>query len=288
MCAAAHFTPPRPPSAPLTGGFLNSPSGYSPQPNSQGRRRAPSPDPFHSPAWTGAYTTESNIRASFATASASVSSSPGRAQPAAAVYPAVPAVGQEFTSPGQHQQQQWRQTAEHDMQQQEPRQQHWQVEVVLAGHDADIASVKQSVTRLEQGLHATATTADEAARQVNRLADRVQALEQQSAAAAAPSAPSVLEERTLTPGASHLNAAVAPVGLLNQADLVAAIEGLAADAAQGISRLDALEGTAEQQDDRVKSLNRTCDSLSEQLSKVGLNLLLCMLMWICAMSIEVC
>lgn len=141
---------------------------------------------------------------------------------------------------------------------------------MLAGHDAELAAIKQSVVCLEQVQQAAATAAGETAQQVVILADHLQALEeakQHSPAAECPAA-ATQEKSAATPRASQTGISITPVGLLNQADLVTAIEGLAADAAQGSTRLDVLEGTVEQQEEQLKALGIQCASLSQQLVQV--------------------
>lgn len=69
-------------------------------------------------------------------------------------------------------------------QQQGQDQHHWHVDVVLASHDAELAAVKDAVTKLEHAQEATAALADNSAMHVASHDHRIQALEDAWAAVA--------------------------------------------------------------------------------------------------------
>lgn len=299
---AARSQPARPPSCPLTGGVLNGPFAASPC-AAQPRHRAPSPDIVcshgNSYASVHAQTNTSVLSSTSGYARSHASSSVGPLPAAAAApgsYLAMPEMQQQqhTGSPGVQQQEQWspwqqqpeqQRTSQHAQFQPQP-QQHWQVEVVLAGHDADIASVKGAVQCLEQDRHAAMAASDGMAAQLNNLAQRVDVLEQTAAAAAVSAVQSTTATVAALPEsgspaagfgsiglAGQASTAVAPaVGMLDQADLVSAIEGLAADAVQGAAKLEALEGayheTAGQHGDSLLELRGTTDQLAAKLQQV--------------------
>jgi hypothetical protein len=215
------------------------------------------------------------------------------------MMPEMPTTGmqqQQFGSPGLQQQEQWSPWLQQPPQQcasqhaqsepQPQQQQQWQVEVVLAGHDADIASVKGAVQRLEQEKHAAAAASNGMSAQLSSLAQRVDALEQTAAAvaggavqsttattAAIPDTGGPTGSRSVGP-AARASATVAPAaGMLNQADLVSAIEGLAADAVQGAAKLEALEEayleSAGLHGVGIQELRGTTDQLAAKLQQVG-------------------
>jgi hypothetical protein len=57
--------------------------------------------------------------------------------------------------------------------------------------------------------------------------------------------------------------------MLDQADVVYAIEGLAADVVQGASRLEALEGSARQHDAGLQVVKGATEDLTAKLQQVG-------------------
>jgi hypothetical protein len=190
---------------------------------------------------------------------------------------------QEQWSPWQHQMEQQR-ASQHAHSEPQPEQQ-WQVEVVLAGHDADIASVKSAVQCLEQANHAAEAAADGMAAELGSLAQRVSALEQSAAtpangvvpatagAAGQPASGSATTSHRNTQAAGPACTAAAPaVGMLDQADLVSAIEGLAADVVQGAAKLERLEEayleSAGQQGTSLLVLRDTTDKLAIKLQQV--------------------
>lgn len=119
-------------------------------------------------------------------------------------------------------------------QQQGQDQHHWHVDVVLASHDAELAAVKDAVTKLEHAHEATAALADNSAMHVASHDHRIQALEDTWAAVAVGSmAASDLSavagslpcsdpglEATLSRGVAPAAAAVAEVQSLAQSNAV--------------------------------------------------------------------
>jgi hypothetical protein len=201
----------------------------------------------------------------------------------------IPSLQQEQWFPWQQQPQQLRASQHVQPQHQaQPQQQQWQVEVVLAGHDADIAHVKSAVQRLEEDSHATAAMTDGVAAQLHGLSHRVSALEQNAAAPAAvgvassaqatsavmsePGSPATSSDSmaTASQAAATAGAAVASaIGMLDQADVVSAIEGLAADVVQGAARLEALEDSARHHGAGLQDVKGATEHLPANLQQVG-------------------
>lgn len=191
----------------------------------------------------------------------------------------------------------------HHMPPVQAQQQPWQMDVMLAGHDADIVAVKHSMQELELEHEALGASQAATALQLASLDERVACVEkacahivppaiaamQHTPSATTPAFAAGLTSHSSAPGSGDaattaVGSAVARVAeawaagvagavgvsdSLMQQDVVTAIEGLAADATQANIRLAGLEGGAQQREARLEQLEGHNQQLSEQLHQVS-------------------
>jgi hypothetical protein len=152
--------------------------------------------------------------------------------------------------------------------QQAQEQHHWHVEVVLASHDAELAGVKEAVSKLQAAQDATASIVQDTAMHVSSLDDRIRVLELGqpfcaagglSAASAAPAADSVQQdgpdlEATLSRGMGHsATAADASAGASN-ADRAAAAAMQPGHEVQACDRISKLEAASAKQQEDIEGM----------------------------------
>lgn len=218
-------------------------------------RRAPSPDPYYCPSWTpGASARNSH------TPTVSASPAPGMQQTAHSHAASQQEQQHLPFGPLEPQVCPHLQGYSHQQQsQQEQLQQPWQVEVVLASHDAELAAIKESVSSLKKEYDATAAVA---VTNAVKLADLMASADSGNKVTMANAA---VQSDQVAPSPSG-----AQPELTNHTAAVAGVtEHLSADLAQTESRLDRLEEGAAEQQQSIQTLFSQCQQLQEQYLKVS-------------------
>jgi hypothetical protein len=231
------------------------------------------------------------------------SASPGAA-PAAASGEEQLSKAQQQRSPSPSQRSSLLQAAAQQQAQQAQEEHHWHVDVVLASHDAELAGVKEAVSRLESAQQASSAIAEDTALHVSALDDWLRALEHSypvasglavyGAAVVADSAPVAGStqgpldhtddcdtdlEATLSRGvglsgpapcAESTSASSAlPASSRPAHDFAAILEKLTVDATHTSSRMTALEAASAKQQQEIESTRSHAMQLQGDLHEVG-------------------
>lgn len=228
--------------------------------------------------------------------------SAGPGAPVAAPSGAEQLKAQQQRSPSPSQRSSLLQAAAQQQAQQAQEEHHWHVDVVLASHDAELAGVKEVVSRLESAQQAASAIAEDTALHVSALDDRLRALELSypvsstpaafgAGAASGPVAVSMQGplqhpvdsdkdlEATLSRGVGPSGPASSAQGSSASGsasawrhpahDFAAILEKLTVDATHTSSRMTALEEASAKQQREIQSMCNHIMQLQDDLHQVG-------------------